>query len=159
LNADEVREFVEIHSLRRTPYPNPKELFRKTTDLFRLGDVYFNQRRTLALTAISTYCGSLCGSSTWKIFGKTPNGQWEEKPWVTCKSIALADHVHRTNRDFRWRLPGSPHLGNLKPSQLSVIPATLHFAGQSSPPLSNRRDTDFSLTEDQFHKSYGVTGE
>jgi hypothetical protein len=30
LNADEVKEFVAIHSLRRTPDPNPNELFKKT---------------------------------------------------------------------------------------------------------------------------------
>jgi len=91
LNADDVREFVEIHSVRRTPYPNPKELLRKTTDLFWLGDVYFNQGHTLALTAISTYCGPTCGSMTWKIFEKSSTGRWEERPWVTCGSIARTE--------------------------------------------------------------------
>jgi hypothetical protein len=95
LNADDVREFVEIHSFRRTPYPNPKELLPKTTDLFWLGDVYFNQTHTLALTAISTYCGNLCGSMTWKIFEKSSTGQWEERPWVTCRSIARGDGNRR----------------------------------------------------------------
>jgi len=84
LDADEVKEFVAIHSLRRTRDPNPNELFQKTSDLFTLSDVYFNQSRTLALTAVSTFCGSLCGSVTWKIFQKTSKGRWEEKPWVFC---------------------------------------------------------------------------
>ena len=88
LNADEVKQFVGIHSLRRTPYENPNELFQKTTDLFTLSDVYFNQSHTLALTAVSTYCGSLCGSYTWKIFEKTSGGQWEERPWVSCRTVA-----------------------------------------------------------------------
>src|SRR5207253_5118333 len=43
LNADEVQQFVEIHSLRQTPYPNPNPLLEKTSDVFRLGDVYFDQ--------------------------------------------------------------------------------------------------------------------
>jgi hypothetical protein len=88
LNADEVRQFVEIHSLRRTPYANPNELFQKTTDLFHVGDVYFDQSHTLALTSVSTYCGSTCGSSMWKIFEKTSDMRWEERPWVSCRTIA-----------------------------------------------------------------------
>jgi hypothetical protein len=89
LNADEVKEFVAIHSsFPRTPYPNPNELFKRTTDLYWLTDMYFNQSRTLALTAFSTFCGSLCGSMTWKIFQKTPDGRWEERPWVFCITVA-----------------------------------------------------------------------
>jgi len=90
LNADDVREFEEIHSLPRTrfPYPNPKELRRKTTDLFWLGDAYFNHAHTLALTAISTYCGGLCGRMNWKIFEKSSTGRWEDRPWVFCRAIA-----------------------------------------------------------------------
>ena len=88
LDADEVKEFVAIHSLRRTPYPNPNELFQKTSDLFTFSDVYFNQSRTLALTAVSTFCGSLCASVKWKIFQKTSEDRWEERPWVFCTTVA-----------------------------------------------------------------------
>ena len=88
LSAEEVREFIAQHSLRPKPYPNPKPLFQKATDLFRLTDVYFNRNRTLALTAISTWCNNLCGTSNWKIFEKTNSGNWEERPWITCSAIA-----------------------------------------------------------------------
>ena len=88
VNAEDVREFVEIHSLRRTPYPNPRELLRKSTDLFYLGDVYFDKSHKLALTAISTYCGGLCAQWLWKIFEKSSNGQWEARPWVGCSAVS-----------------------------------------------------------------------
>lgn len=58
LNADGVKTFMK----ERWPTPEPKlpdARFRGVTDIFTLSDVYFNQRQTLALTAISTWCGSL----------------------------------------------------------------------------------------------------
>jgi hypothetical protein len=58
----------------------------KSKDLFYLGDVYFNKSHTLALTAISTYCGPLCGQWLWKIFEKSSTGQWESRPWVGCRA-------------------------------------------------------------------------
>jgi hypothetical protein len=89
LNADDADKYVAIHSgYLRIPDPNPKELLRKSTDLFYLGDVYFNQSHTLALTAISTYCGGLCGSMNWKLFEKSSTGQWEGRPWVGCSGVA-----------------------------------------------------------------------
>ena len=84
LNGDDVKEFIEMRSLRPTPYPNPRELFQKATDLFTLSDIYFNRNRTLALTAISSWCGTLCGMKQWKVFEKTKDGQWEERNWPTC---------------------------------------------------------------------------
>jgi len=51
LNAGEVKEFVELHVLRPGPRPKPRELFEKSKDLFYLTNVFFNQSRTLALTA------------------------------------------------------------------------------------------------------------
>ena len=89
LNADDVGEYVAIHSgYLRIPDPNPKELLRKAQELFWLGDVYFNQSHKLALTAISTYCGGLCGHMLWKIFEKSSAGQWEARPSVACSAIA-----------------------------------------------------------------------
>jgi hypothetical protein len=88
LNRHESEEFIQSRGLLSGPRANMKELFRKATDLFGLTDVYFNHDRTLALTGISTYCGSLCGSYEWKVFEKTNNGHWEERPWVGCRMIA-----------------------------------------------------------------------
>lgn len=89
LNASDVADFIELHTLGRTPYiKNTDELLRKTPDLWRLTDVYFNGNHTLALTAISTFCGGLCGMMSWKIFEKTEDGAWKERPWVTCFGMA-----------------------------------------------------------------------
>jgi hypothetical protein len=60
----------------------------KAPDLFRLTDVYFDRNRTLALTAISTWCGGLCGLFQWKVFEKSISGQWQENKWITCTTIA-----------------------------------------------------------------------
>lgn len=89
LNADEVKSFMK----ERWPTPEPKlpdARFRGVTDIFTLSDVYFNQRQTLALTAMSTWCGSLCALYQWKVFEKLHMGKWEERPWVGCMTIADA---------------------------------------------------------------------
>jgi hypothetical protein len=88
LNRDETDEFIRSRDTRPGPGANTKELFQKATDLFSLIGVYFNRDRTLALTGISTFCGSLCGSYEWKVFEKTNNQRWEERPWVSCRSMA-----------------------------------------------------------------------
>ena len=69
LDDNEVKEFVELFS--PTPPPKRRKVFKKATDLFRLTNVYFNQDRTLAVTAISTHCGLLCGRMDWKVFWKS----------------------------------------------------------------------------------------
>jgi hypothetical protein len=79
LSDEEIREFGRARD---------KEPFRGVTDIFRLSDVYFNQRGTLALTFISTDCGGgLCGSFQWKVFEKL-EGTWRERDWVTCTAMA-----------------------------------------------------------------------
>ena len=88
LNADQVKEFIDWRTPRRGPKPSPPELFRNSTGLFRLTDVYFNRRRTLALTAIAMYCGSLCGSMNWKVFEKVEGNRWEARPWVYCTTAS-----------------------------------------------------------------------
>lgn len=88
LNANEVSEFIEERSLARPGKTVPNAQFQGVTDLFRLSDVYFNQAGTLALTAISAYCGSLCGFHQWRVFEKRRTGKWEELPWNACYTIA-----------------------------------------------------------------------
>ena|SRR6266566_1120371 len=66
-------------------------LLRKSTDLCRLGDVYFNQSHTLALTAFATFCGSTCGTVRWTIFDKLSAAQMGRAP--------LGLRVHRS---YRW---------------------------------------------------------
>ena len=87
LSPDEAKDFIAA----RLPRPGGNatdERFRGVSDLIILSDVYFNQRGTLALTAISMFCGGLCGMSQWKVFEKVNNGQWEERRWATCMTIA-----------------------------------------------------------------------
>jgi hypothetical protein len=88
LDADQVRQFVEEHSLKPNRPRSREEQFRGVSDLYSLSDVYFNQRRTLALTAISSWCGLLCGSFQWKVFEKTDSGNWKELDWSTCITVA-----------------------------------------------------------------------
>jgi hypothetical protein len=73
----------------------PDARFLGVFDLFMLYDVYFNQRHTLALTGIATWCGGLCGSWRWKVFEKVDAGKWEERPWVACFTVAEADQRKR----------------------------------------------------------------
>jgi hypothetical protein len=48
--------------------------------LFQFSNVFFNQKRTLALVQVSIICGGLCGEGTWKVFEKI-DGQW--RPYNT----------------------------------------------------------------------------
>lgn len=83
LSADDVKDFIS------TPGPDARDKrFQGVSDLITLSDVYFNERGTLALTAISTWCGGLCASYLWKVYEKVDNGQWEERRWITCMTMA-----------------------------------------------------------------------
>lgn len=88
LAADEVRAFMGSKSVVRAGSKETVDLFPGVTDLVTLSDVYFNRDRTLALTGISLWCGSLCGLSNWKVFEKSASGKWEERPWVACTTMA-----------------------------------------------------------------------
>ena len=87
LSADQVKEFQEARAYKNPP-ARPDERFRDVTDLFTLTDVYFNQRRTLALTAISTWCGVLCARWQWKVFERPAGGAWKDTQWDACLVIA-----------------------------------------------------------------------
>jgi len=71
-------------------------LTEKVTDFIRLTDVYFDQGRTLALTAFSTWCGGLCGHNQWRVFEKDASGRWQERQWVNCVTMANADSPRRS---------------------------------------------------------------
>lgn len=68
------------------------------TDLFSLSDVFFDSHRTLAITAIATWCGRLCGLIRWRVFEKLKTGEWEERPWVGCTAMS-------ENREFTRAIP------------------------------------------------------
>ena len=63
------------------PVPAPAQAkldrrFQEINEIFTLGDVYFSNDRTLALTGIATWCGALCGSAQWMIYEKLSDGAW-----------------------------------------------------------------------------------
>lgn len=99
LSAADVKAFMSERSTAPIPLAQiddlpingpepPDERFRGVADLFTLTDVYFNPRRTLALTAIATWCGGLCGLLQWKVFEKLDTGRWQELHWTVCSTIA-----------------------------------------------------------------------
>ena len=87
LSADEVREFQEARTTRK-PVGSPAGRFDGVTDLFTLSDVYFNQHRTLALTAISSFCGLTCGRYQWQVFERPVGGTWRDTQWDACLTVA-----------------------------------------------------------------------
>ena len=88
LTADEANPIIQhLADLYSYGQSSGDERFRGVTHLFRLTDVYLNPSRTLALTAISLWCGGLCGRHDWKVYEKI-DGKWKERRWVTCMTIA-----------------------------------------------------------------------
>ena len=88
LTAEQVKAF---QNEREWPRPNPKgpdARFEGVTDLFILSDVYFSKNGRLAMTAVSSWCGGLCGQHEWKVLEKLPTGVWQAQPWITCFTIA-----------------------------------------------------------------------
>jgi len=63
--------------------------FKGITDVFTLSDVYFSKNGRIALTALSSWCGGLCGQHHWKVLEKLSTGEWRDQPsWVSCFTIA-----------------------------------------------------------------------
>ena len=84
LTDDEVRAFSEE---RLRPFAQQDDRFRGVSDYFTLSDVYFNQAGTLALTALSSWCGGLCAQSQWRVFEKADNDRCVERQWGLCATI------------------------------------------------------------------------
>lgn len=78
-------------------------LSEKVSDFIQLTDVYFDHGRTLALTALSTWCGGLCGHHQWRVFEKDAEGRWQERRWASC--VTVADGGFRS-RLFELSAPG-----------------------------------------------------
>jgi hypothetical protein len=83
LSADEVTEFQQARA-PRPPGSSSADRFQGVIDLFTLSDVYFNQYRTLALTAISSFCGGLCGFHQWRVYERIAGHPWEDTKWAAC---------------------------------------------------------------------------
>ncbi len=88
ITEDQARQF---RALRFSPGHSTSEveLFRGAVDLIKLGNVYFDKKRTLAAVYTEAFCGGLCGFWTWRVFVRNGKGDWEEQHWVTCMSVAI----------------------------------------------------------------------
>jgi hypothetical protein len=58
----------------RNANPEWRTRFEGVTDLFSFSDVYFDEAGTLALTHITSWCGSLCALFQWKLLEKQLDG-------------------------------------------------------------------------------------
>ncbi len=61
---------------------------REATDVFSVGNVYFDRQHTIALTYLASVCGGLCGKFTWRVFERNKDGPWEPRAWVHCFTMA-----------------------------------------------------------------------
>jgi len=97
LSTDEAGKFL-LDALNSTPQVrvpslpapvNPNPLYQKSKRVFRLGDVYFNKGRTLALLYFSVYTTTMDWNGGWRAFRKASSGAWEiNRSWATCGSGA-----------------------------------------------------------------------
>ncbi len=79
-----------------------RDRFKGVSDVFTFADVYFSKNGRMALTAMSTWCGSLCALHRWRIFEKVAlTGEWQERLWVTCST--MADYSAHQNGHHRRR--------------------------------------------------------
>jgi hypothetical protein len=98
LSESDVKAFEQERAVPGTQVPDAK--FRGVRNLFYVTEVYFNKRRTMALTRIYTLCGNMCAMDQWKVFEKLDSGQWQERPWVTCWTMS-----RRVYKDLCKRSP------------------------------------------------------
>jgi hypothetical protein len=93
LTAVEVDRFLrealeatpQVRAPNVTPPVNRNPFYPKSKRVFRVGDVYFNKARTMAVVFFSVYTTSADGSGSWRAFRKAANGQWEtNNSWATC---------------------------------------------------------------------------
>lgn len=95
LTAAEVSDFVDERASRSSSSKSRHERYRGVTDLFTLGDVYFNNHRTLALTSITAWCSNVCAWHEWLVFEKADSGGWQQLPWETCVTISSQELADR----------------------------------------------------------------
>jgi hypothetical protein len=75
----------QVRAPNVTPPVNRNPLYPKSKRVFRMGDVYFNKSRTLAVVFFSVYTTPQDGSGSWKAFRKGASGQWQtNNSWTTC---------------------------------------------------------------------------
>jgi hypothetical protein len=96
LDPAEVKQFEEMTMNRslRGGSRDDVDKFRGGTDIIRLGNVYFNRDRTLAMVRTGAWCGGLCGLWVWRILENNDKGGWQElsrtklENWRMCLTVA-----------------------------------------------------------------------
>lgn len=70
--------------------PIVREHYPGAEHLLLFSDVYLNQKRTVALVHVESWCGGLCAHSIWMAFEKGNDGMWQFRPWAhACPVIAF----------------------------------------------------------------------
>jgi hypothetical protein len=78
-----------LKSALLTDSPLIRERFPGALHLWLFSDVRFNQKRTVALVQVYSWCGGLCGLSYWIAFEKGNEGVWQMRPWArACVAVA-----------------------------------------------------------------------
>jgi hypothetical protein len=66
-----------------------RDRFPGALHLQLFSDVSFNQKRTVALVHVESWCGGVCGKSMWVAFEKGNDGVWQMRPWAfACIVVA-----------------------------------------------------------------------
>lgn len=102
LTKAEADEFSNFRFRGKKPSGANAKLFRQSEDLIRLGRVFFNSDRTLALVMVSNYCGGLCGGQDWRVLEKR-QGAWVTLPWNQCMTVSRGIVPMHDNRGMSHR--------------------------------------------------------
>lgn len=73
---------IMLHSAWLPESPIVRESYPGAEHLLIFSDVFFNQKRTVALVHFDSWCGGLCGHPTWVAFEKGDDGVWQMRPWA-----------------------------------------------------------------------------
>jgi hypothetical protein len=87
IDPDAVKQVLQSALLSESPIV--REHFPGAQHLMLFSDVSFNQKRTVALVHVDSWCGGLCNRSMWIAFEKGDAGVWQMRPWArACFAIA-----------------------------------------------------------------------
>ena len=77
-----VAKEIMLHSSLLSDSPIVRERYPGAEHLLLFSDVFFNQKRTVALVPVNWWCGGLCGRPMWIAFEKGDDGVWQVRPWA-----------------------------------------------------------------------------
>jgi len=87
LDPSVTKELLKSAALSDSPII--RERYPGAEHLLLFSDVNFNQKRTVAMVHVESWCGGLCARSVWIAFEKGNEGVWQMRPWArACPVIA-----------------------------------------------------------------------